>query len=63
MASPSVETMWQEIRRLKTRICELEAQVGCMPTCDEQQGLIDVWIDYDDVPVIDSDLEKILHGQ
>jgi hypothetical protein len=59
MPSPSVETMWQEIRALKSRVCELEEQLAQAGIED----LIDVWIDYDDIPVADADGSYVLHGQ
>ncbi len=62
MPSPPVNEMWQEIRRLKARVCELEEQLqGCDPCAKD--SFIDVWIDYDDTPVVDYDGVAILHGQ
>ena len=61
MSSPSVDMMWQQIRRLKQRVCELEEEVERLNS--QEDLLADVWIDWDETPVQDSDGELILHGQ
>lgn len=55
MPNPTVETMWQEIRVLKQRICELEEQMAKCPPCDEDDTVETGWIDYDGIYVTDSD--------
>lgn len=60
MPSPSVEMMWQEIRLLKGRICDLEEQLNACPPCADEI-IEDAWIDYDNVYVIDSDGVAILY--
>jgi hypothetical protein len=70
MPSPSVDTMWQEVRELKSRVCELEGNIVCNPPFEAMVDSDSIYpvdasdgktIFYDDRPTYDTSCSKHIY--